>query len=65
MNLPKGNFLRSLTQPKIKRQRPFELTEIEYYLIKDAIASMECVDYNNAVGRNVMNIDDIEYFSNL
>ena len=30
-----GNFLRSLTQTKITRQRSLELTDIYYYLIKD------------------------------
>ena len=31
---PQGNFLRSLTKPKIKKQRTSELTDIEYDLIK-------------------------------
>ena len=33
--LPQRNLLRCLTQPKISRQRPFELTYIEYDIIKD------------------------------
>ena len=57
--IKKGNFLRSLTPPKTTRQRPFELPDIEYDLIKDEITGMECVDYNTSVGRNVMNVDDI------
>ena len=28
--LPPGNFLDYLTQPEIKRQKPFKLTDIEY-----------------------------------
>ena len=63
--LPQGNFLRSLTQPKISRQIPFKLIEIEYDLIKDKIARMECVEYNTAAGINVMDVDDIEDFVNL
>ena len=42
--LPQGNTLCSVTQPKITRQRPFELTHIEYNLIKDKIARMEHVE---------------------
>ena len=34
-DLPQVNLLRSLTQPKITRQRPFELTDLEYDKIKD------------------------------
>ena len=37
-------FLCSLTPPKITRQRPFELTYIDYDLIKDEIGSMERVE---------------------
>ena len=29
-DFPQGIFLCSLSQPKITRQRPFELTEIKY-----------------------------------
>ena len=32
--LPQGNFLRSLTQPEITRQRPLKLTDIDYDQIK-------------------------------
>ena len=32
---PQGDFLHSLTQPKITRQKPFELTSIEYDLINN------------------------------
>ena len=60
--LPLWNYLRSLTQPKITRQRPFELTDIEYDIVKYQIASMERVEYNTSTGRNVMNVDDIEEF---
>ena len=42
--LPQGNFLRSLIQPKITSQRTFELTEIEYDLIKYEIARLERVE---------------------
>ena len=34
-DLPQVNLLRFLTQPKITRQRPFELTDLEYDKIKD------------------------------
>ena len=57
-----GNVLCSLTQPEIKIQRLFEIIYIEYNLIKDEIASMERVEYNTSVGKNVMNVDDIEDF---
>ena len=33
--LPQGNFLHSLTPPKITRLRPFELTDTEYDIIRD------------------------------
>ena len=33
--LPRGNYLRSLTKPVIRRQRSFELTNIDYDQIKD------------------------------
>ena len=39
-----GNILQEkmeTTQPEITRQRPFELTDIEYDLIKGEIANME------------------------
>ena len=39
--------------------------DIEYYRIKDKISSMERVDYNTAIRKNVMDVDDIEYFTNL
>ena len=63
--MPQGNFSRSLIPPKITRQRLLKLTDIEYNLIKYEIESMERVDYNNSVGRNVMNVDDIEDFENV
>ena len=59
-----SNFLRYLTQPKITRQRPFKITDIEYDQIKDESERMERVYYNNDIRRNVMNVDDIEYFAN-
>ena len=34
-DLPQGDFLRSLTPPKITRQRTFELKEIQYDIIRD------------------------------
>ena len=55
--LPQGNFLSFLTQPKITRRRPFELTEIYYDLIKDEISRIEHVEYFTAVGITVMYID--------
>ena len=58
--LPQGNFIHSLKQPEFTRQRPFELTYIEYGRIKGEISRMECTDYNTYIGRNVMNVDDIE-----
>ena len=33
-----GYYLRSLTQPEITRQIPFELIDIEYDIIKDKIS---------------------------
>ena len=39
-----GNFLCSLTQTQITRQRPFKLTDIDYDLIKDEIARVERVE---------------------
>ena len=61
--LPLGNFLRSLTQPEITRQRPFKLTDIKFDWIKCEISSIERVYYNNVIGKNVMNVDDIEDFA--
>ena len=58
--LPQGNFLPSLTQRKITRQRPFELTDIEYDQIKEEISRIECVEYNTSIRRTFMNFDDIE-----
>ena len=63
--MPQGNFLRSLTPPKITRQRAFKLTDNEYDKIKDGIVRMEYVECNTAIGRNIVNVDDIEDFSNL
>ena len=62
---PPGNYLCSLTPTKITRQIPFELTDIDYDLRKDEIARMESIEYNTAIGRNFMNVDDIEDFSNI
>ena len=62
--LPERNFLGSLTQPKITRLRPVKLTDIEYDLINNEILMMKCVEYSTGVGRNVMNVDDIEDFAN-
>ena len=59
-DLPQGNFLRSLTQPKITRQRHFKLTDIEYDRIKNKIARMEHADYNTDIKINVLNVDDME-----
>ena len=47
--LPQENFLCSITQPNISRQGPFELTDIEYDIIKDEISRMELVEYNTDV----------------
>ena len=58
-NSTQGNFLRYLTQPKIIRQIPFELTDIEYDQIKDEIERMERVISNTDIVINVMIIDDI------
>ena len=44
---------------EITRQRPFKLIDIEYDRIKYEITSMERVEYNNAAGRNFMNVDDV------
>ena len=63
--LLQGNYPNSLTQPKITKQRPFELTGIEYNQIKDKILRMECVAYNTDIGRNIMNVGDIEEFVNV
>ena len=59
------NLLPSLTPSWITRQIPFEITDLEYDISRDKIASMECFEYNTAIGRNVMNVDDIEEFKNL
>ena len=56
--------LRYLTQPEITRQRNFDLTDIEYDLINNLIARMECVEYITASGRNMMNVDAIEDYAN-
>ena len=63
--LSQGNLLHFLTQPKITRQRTFELTGIHYYLIKYEIEIMKCVEYDTNFRRNVLNVDDIEDFTNL
>ena len=60
--MPQEDLLHYLTQPKVTRQGNFKLADIEYDIIKDKIASMECVEYNTFFGRNVMNVDDIEDF---
>ena len=63
--LPQGNFLRSLTQPEITIQRPFKLADIEYDQINDESTSMECLEYNTSIVRNIMDVYDIEDFENL
>ena len=63
--LPQGNFLRSLTQPEITRQTTFELMDIEYDQINDESTSMECLEYNTSIVRNIMDVYDIEDFENL
>ena len=62
---PLGNHLLSLMQPEITRQRPFKIADIEYDLIKYGIVSMERVDYNNSIGINFIDVDDIEDLENL
>ena len=53
---PQGNnYLRSLIQTAITIQRPFELTDIEYDMIKYEIARMVNVYYNTAIVQNVIN----------
>ena len=42
-------------QTAITIQRPFELTDIEYDMIKYEIARMVNVDYNTAIVQNVIN----------
>ena len=42
-DFPQGGFLNFLTQPKITRQRPFEITEIGYYRVKYEISRTEHV----------------------
>ena len=59
---PQENLLLSLTQPKITRQIKFELTNIDYNIIKDEISRIERVEYNTAVVSNFMNVYDIEDF---
>ena len=58
-DFPQGSFLRSSTQPEIKRQRPFELTDIEYDIIKYEIERVRHAEYNTYIGRNFINVDDI------
>ena len=60
-----GNYQYSLTQHEIIRQIIFELMEIQYDRIKDRITRMEHAEYDTSMGRNVMNVDDKEYFANL
>ena len=49
MELPQGNLLHSLTQPEIKRQRTFKLTDIEYDLSKGEISGMERVELEESL----------------
>ena len=51
-----------MSKPDITRQRPFRLTDINYDQMKGEIARMEQVEYNTAIGINVMDVDDIEDF---
>ena len=62
---PQGHFLLSLTQPKITRQRTFEISDIGYDLIKDEIEMVDCDEYTTDVGIYINNVDDIEDFVNL
>ena len=39
--------------------------DIDYDRIKYEIERMKRVQYNNAIGRNVMNDNDLEEFSNI
>ena len=63
-DFPQGDFLRSLTQPKITKQI---FQTYRYWLLSNRgkIARMERVEYNTASGIHFMNVDDIEYFANL
>ena len=65
INNPQWNHLRSLNLTQITRQRSFKLTDIESDLTTYEIARIEHVGYNTCIGRNVMTVDDIEYFANL
>ena len=51
-----------MSKPDITRQRPFRLTDINYDQMKGEIERMEQVEYNTAIGINVMDVDDIEDF---
>ena len=57
--LPPGTWICSLTQPEITRQITFEVTDIEYDLMKDENPGKECVEYHTAIERNTTNVDDI------
>ena len=52
-------------KPEVTRQRSLELIDIEYEWIRYKVSRIECVDYNTAIERNVMNIDDIEDIVNI
>ena len=54
----RGKYLWSLKKHEIKRQQKFELTD----KIKDLFYSMEYVEYNNSVGRNIINEYHLKYF---
>ena len=63
-DLPQSNYIHSLTQTAITRQIPFKLMDIEYARIKDEIEDMERIQYNTAIGINIINEYDIEDFVN-
>ena len=56
---PHGEYLRSLNHPSIAIHRPYDITDIQYDEINNEIESMELVQYNASIGRNVMNKCDI------
>ena len=63
--VPQGKYLCFFTQPEITRQINLELTNIDYYRIKYEITRIYHVDYNTAIGRNVLNEYDKEEFSSV
>ena len=57
--IPKVNYIIPLRKPATTRQRTFKTNYINYDKIKDAIYRMECVEYNNNSGRNIVNEYDL------